>query len=210
MAVTKFTSRQNPNKQLDLRFCAEAGCEVLSDVLVSDLPFSRSTIFSFVSSNLCSPVSVNGSSRDGGVVTPFMLAYNAGLQYWCTCDRSHLTNGTQVSPLGEMCTWGWYSLKNNVWDQVFAAGRGVKAEGVQGHDWEEEVTFGMYVEEEELIHIRCCLLLFMVIEVQSKSFLQYCTTSHTSETCSEFLVHFTLTFDGKVLRSSPQYCALTR
>lgn len=46
MAVKKFTSRQNPNKQLDLRFCAEAGCEALSIVLSGDLPFSRSPMLS--------------------------------------------------------------------------------------------------------------------------------------------------------------------
>ena len=46
MAVKKFMSRQNPNTQLDLRFCAEAGCEALSDVLAGDLPFSRSAMLS--------------------------------------------------------------------------------------------------------------------------------------------------------------------
>ena len=46
MAVKKFTSRQKPNIQLDLRFSAEAGCEALSIVLAGELPFSRSAMLS--------------------------------------------------------------------------------------------------------------------------------------------------------------------
>ena len=47
MAVKKFTSRQNPNTQLDLRLCPSSGCEALSEVLTVDLlspPFSRSVM----------------------------------------------------------------------------------------------------------------------------------------------------------------------
>ena len=82
MAVKKFTSRQNPNKQLDLRFCAKAGCEALSDMLVGDLPFSRSAMFSFslVLSTVCSAVSVIGSStsRGGAAPLPTVPGYNTG------------------------------------------------------------------------------------------------------------------------------------